>query len=117
MNEAVFELFKEYHNANYHDGCNHFDYKTYKMSNGEDLDDDFVASCWEHFEFACQHAWSEQQKAIDEQFEMLLNQAKTILEYQKKLKDFKELFEDAIYGHDSDIQSYYRKQLEDIENE
>lgn len=60
--------------------------------------------------------WMKQQETIDEQFEMLTNQAKTILEYQKKLKDFKELFEDAIYGHDSDIQSYYRKQLEDIEN-
>lgn len=113
MKKELFELFKEYHNANYHDGDNTFDFRTYKMTNGEDLDDDFVASCWEHFEFA----WNKQQETIDDQHKMLVNQARTIFEYQKKIKEFKELFEEAIYGNDGDVQSYYRKRLEDIENE
>ena len=62
-------------------------------------------------------AWNKQQEIIDEQHEMLVNQAKTIFEYQKKIKEFKEFFEEAIYGNDGDVQSYYRKRLEDVENE
>ena len=61
--------------------------------------------------------WMKQQETIDEQFEMLLNQANTIKKYQDKIKLLKELFEETISGNDSDIQSYYRKQFEDIENE
>ena len=41
--------FKEYHNANHHDGDNTFDDQTYKMTNGEDFDDQFVQDCFDHF--------------------------------------------------------------------
>ena len=41
--------FKEYHNANHHDGDNTFDDQTYKMTNGEYFDDQFVQDCFDHF--------------------------------------------------------------------
>lgn len=57
----LFEAFKRYHNANYHDGDNTFDDEVYKKSNGEDFDNPFVQDCFDHFE----SAWKEQQKKID----------------------------------------------------
>ena len=97
MNKELFELFKEYHNANYHDGDNTFDFRTYKTSNGEDLDDDFVASCWEHFEYA----WNKQQETIDEQFEMLVNQAKTIMEKNKRIEELEKTLKEFYYVSDA----------------
>ena len=46
----LFEAFKKYHNANYHDGDDTFDDEVYKKSNGEDFDDPFVQECFDHFE-------------------------------------------------------------------
>lgn len=57
----LFEAFKKYHNANHHDGENHFDDEIYKKSNGEDFDNPFVQECFDHFEAA----WKEQQTRID----------------------------------------------------
>ena len=58
----LFEAFKEYHNANYHDGDSSFDERTYLKSNGYSFDDEFVQDCFEHFEAA----WEYQQKIIDD---------------------------------------------------
>lgn len=57
----VFEEFKKYHNANYHDGDSTFDYVNYAMNEGgtedyPDFADNFVQSCWEHFEYAWKHS-------------------------------------------------------------
>ena len=57
----LLEAFKKYHNANHHDGENHFDDEIYKMSNGGDFDSEYVQECFDHFEAA----WQEQQKRID----------------------------------------------------
>ena len=45
-----FDDFKEYHNANYHDGDNTFDSLVYKKTNGEDFDNQFIQDCYDHFE-------------------------------------------------------------------
>ena len=58
----LFEAFKRYHNANYHDGDDTFDNEVYKKSNGDDFDDPFVQECFDHFEAA----WEYQQKIIDD---------------------------------------------------
>ena len=42
--------FKEYHNANHHDGDDTFDDQKYKMTNGDDFDCSFVQDCYDHFE-------------------------------------------------------------------
>ena len=54
--------FKEYHNANHHDGDDTFDDQTYKMTNGEDFDDQFVQDCFDHFKVGQQS----QQAKIDD---------------------------------------------------
>ena len=54
--ETILESFKQYHNANWHDGDNTFDERTYAMSNGEEFDDLFVQDCFEHYEAT----WEEQ---------------------------------------------------------
>ena len=59
---TLFEAFKKYHNANYHDGDNTFDDEVYKKSNGEDFDNEFVQDGFDHFEAG----WNAQQKVIDE---------------------------------------------------
>ena len=66
---TVFEAFKKYHNANYHDGDNTFDDEVYKKSNGEDFDNPFVQECFDHFEAA----WEAQQKRIESLESMLFN--------------------------------------------
>lgn len=50
-----FELFRRYHNDNYHDGDSHFDDRTYRRKENDDteFEDQFVQDCYEHF---C-HAW------------------------------------------------------------
>ena len=58
----LFEAFKKYHNANYHDGDDTFDDEVYKKSNGDDFDNPFVQECFDHFEAA----WEYQQKIIDD---------------------------------------------------
>lgn len=54
-----FEKFKEYHNANYHDGDSTFDKRTYKKSNGDDFDNCFVQDCYDHFEAGAQSRQAE----------------------------------------------------------
>ena len=54
--------FKEYHNANHHDGDDTFDDQKYKMTNGEDFVDQFVQDCFDHFKAGQQS----QQAKIDE---------------------------------------------------
>ena len=60
--ESILESFKQYHNANWHDGDKTFDERTYAKSNGEDFDDPFVQDCFEHYEAA----WLEQQDKLDQ---------------------------------------------------
>ena len=60
--ENILESFKQYHNANWHDGDNTFDERTYAKSNGDDFDDPFVQYCFEHYEAA----WLEQQDKLDQ---------------------------------------------------
>ena len=48
--ESILESFKQYHNANWHDGDNTFDERTYAKSNKEDFDDPFVQDCFDHYE-------------------------------------------------------------------
>lgn len=50
MKDDLLESFKQYHNANWHDGDNTFDERTYAKSNGDDFDDQFVQYCFEHYE-------------------------------------------------------------------
>ena len=66
---TLFEAFKKYHNANYHDGDNTFDEVVYKKSNGDDFDNEFVQDCFYHFEAA----WEAQQKRIESLESMLFN--------------------------------------------
>lgn len=47
---TLFEAFKKYHSANYHDGDNTFDDAVYNKSNGENFDNEFVQDCFDHFE-------------------------------------------------------------------
>ena len=61
----LFEAFKKYHNANYHDGDNTFDDAVYKKSNGEDFDNDFVQDCFDHFEAG----WKYQEKIMGDRDE------------------------------------------------
>lgn len=58
MNKEHLEIFKDFHNANFHDGDSHFDSEVYKKSNGDDFDDSFVQDCYDHFMFAWQHQQS-----------------------------------------------------------
>lgn len=46
-------VFRSYHNGNYHDGCDHFDSKTYARMENDPTEyaDKFVQDCYEHFEF------------------------------------------------------------------
>ena len=68
MKEDLLESFKQYHNANWHDGDNTFDERTYAKSNGDATSDDvffddpFVQYCFEHYEAA----WLEQQDKLDQ---------------------------------------------------
>ena len=73
----LFEAFKKYHNANYHDGDDTFDDEVYKKSNGDDFYDPFVQECFDHFETA----WKEQQKLIIEALSL-------ISEYEYGVLDF-----------------------------
>ncbi len=64
-----FEKFKEYHNANYHDGDSTFDERNYRKSNGDDFDNCFVQDCYDHFEAGAQSRQAEideLNKVIDE---------------------------------------------------
>ena len=73
----LFEAFKKYHNANYHDGDDTFDDEVYKKSNGDDFDDPFVQECFDHFEAG----WDAQQKLIIEALSL-------ISEYEYGVLDF-----------------------------
>ena len=57
----LLDNFKKYHNANYHDGDNTFDSRTYRMTEVGEFESAFVQDCFEHYEAA----WEEQQKGID----------------------------------------------------
>ena len=57
----LLDNFKKYHNANYHDGDNTFDSRTYRMTEAGEFESAFVQDCFEHYEAA----WEEQQKGID----------------------------------------------------
>lgn len=99
-----FEKFKEYHNANYHDGDSTFDERNYKKSNGDDFDNWFVQDCYDHFEAGAQSRQAE----IDElqrklnlcealrnnQFELLIKiteqrdtSQKYVIELQKRIDE------------------------------
>ena len=68
MKDDLLESFKQYHNANWHDGDKTFDERTYAKSNGEDFTDPFVQDCFEHYEAGYhsgyEKAYKEQQKEI-----------------------------------------------------
>jgi len=57
--ENILESFKQYHNANWHDGDNTFDERTYAKSNKEDFDDQFVQDCFDHYEAGYRSCFSE----------------------------------------------------------
>ena len=73
--ENILESFKQYHNANWHDGDNTFDERTYAKSNGDatsddvSFDDQFVQDCFDHYEAGYhsgyEKAYKEQQNKID----------------------------------------------------
>lgn len=69
--DLILESFKQYHNANWHDGDNTFDERTYAKSNGDttssdaDFDDPFVQDCYEHYEAGYEKAYQEQQLVLD----------------------------------------------------
>ena len=79
--ENILESFKQYHNANWHDGDNTFDERTYAKSNGDatsseaDFDDPFVQYCFEHYEAGYEKAYQEQQKKVDN----ILNKIEEVL--------------------------------------
>ena len=80
MKDDLLESFKQYHNANWHDGDNTFDERTYAKSNGEDFASTFVQDCFDHYEAGYlsgyEKAYKEQQKEIDkmrEKLEEILN--------------------------------------------
>ena len=58
----LLDNFKKYHNANYHDGDNTFDSRTYRMTEAEGFESAFVQDCFEHYEAA----WEEQQDKLDQ---------------------------------------------------
>ena len=68
--ESILESFKQYHNANWHDGDNTFDERTYAKSNGEDFDDPFVQDCFDHYEAGYhsgyEKAYKEQNQVISD---------------------------------------------------
>lgn len=70
--DLILESFKQYHNANWHDGDNTFDERTYAKSNGDaasldaDFDDPFVQYCFEHYEAGYEKAYKDQQPVLDE---------------------------------------------------
>ena len=69
MKDDLLESFKQYHNANWHDGDNTFDERTYAKSNGEDFTDPFVQDCFDHYEagyhFGYEKAYKELQGKIE----------------------------------------------------
>ena len=76
--------FKEYHNANHHDGDNTFDDQTYKMTNGEDFDDQFVQDCFDHFK-----AGQQSQQAKIDLLEKELIETQDFLNKQNHIKQAK----------------------------
>ena len=68
--DLILESFKQYHNANWHDGDNTFDERTYTMSNGEDFDDPFVQYCFQHYEVGYhsgyEKAYKEQNQVVSD---------------------------------------------------
>ena len=81
--------FKEYHNANHHDGDNTFDDQTYKMTNGEDFDDQFVQDCFDHFKAGqqSQQAKIDELKMSNHHLAVQLNDAGDFYDYEKKRAD------------------------------
>ena len=73
--ENILESFKQYHNANWHDGDNTFDERTYAKSNGEDFDDPFVQDCFDHYEAGYhsgyEKAYDEKQKEVDKMLDKI----------------------------------------------
>ena len=76
--------FKEYHNANHHDGDDTFDDQTYKMTNGEDFDDQFVQDCFDHFK-----AGQQSQQAKIDLLEKELIETQDFLNKQNHIKQAK----------------------------
>ena len=79
--ENILESFKQYHNANWHDGDNTFDERTYAKSNGDatssdiSFDDPFVQYCFEHYEAGYhsgyEKAYDEKQKEVDKMLDKI----------------------------------------------
>lgn len=70
----LLDNFKKYHNANYHDGDNTFDSRTYRMTEAGEFESAFVQDYFEHYEAA----WEEQQKVIDTLLEQLTKQSNSV---------------------------------------
>ena len=71
--ESILESFKQYHNANWHDGDNTFDERTYAKSNKEDFDDLFLQDCFDHYEAGYHSGYEKAYKELKNDFGTILS--------------------------------------------